>query len=543
MVVTAARLGPTCELLDSVLTLPTRRIRLALTCQACWNASSQGAWWSVPEGSAEQEEAAAEDEYFSFRYAELPLRRANDNQANDNQANSNQANDNLDVRAPGDASKHTSWMEFVQSPVTTRGLHVAWHALPEAMSAEERAAAMHRFMDLVAAKYPALKRLSFCTPHEFDPPTWLTSMTRLRVLVLQLDGPRADNAVLDHVDLRPLRSLRALAIHRGTPWDEEVLSLMIDAPTVALPPSLEFLVLRSCEVTRARGFLAGVPALRVLRAEGSTLFMDSDPDDEERVCYDVGVPPSLQELYLHEATYSQTLVECLLGAADNGNDHCPAAAADNLHVLSAYVTVVPSCVGRLPALRELKLIIDDTLADTLADDGGHHAHRVDALATLTTLRELTYENTVWEDHTTLPYLPGVTRLEAQGNHSMVDAAYSLPNLKHLRVSFSEPTMSCEPLSRLTALTSLVLDACEKPNDGCAACDRDGLPPNLHLVRSLQHLCMHAFVKGSTTTRRALGACSIKTVCNCTVFVPEVPRPTFSVIDCPVPRTRFHEEYQ
>ncbi len=123
----------------------------------------------------------------------------------------------------------------------------------------------------------------------------------------------------------------------------------------------------------------------------------------------------------------------------------------------------------------------------------------------------------------LPYLPGVTTLHMMQEHAMSDVAQSMPNRQHLHVAHSTMTESYEPLSRLTSLTSLLLDDCEEV---------ERLPPNLDMVRSLRHLCVHARLSGTSTMRRQLGGCSAQTVCEHAVFVPGLFRPPFRVVKCP-----------
>lgn len=419
--------------------------------------------------------------------------------------------DTLSLWSAGDVEKLQSWMGFLKSAVTDHGLSIKWNTFPTTRMDPSC------FMSLVKAVYPRLTRMSFeATDQRID---WASSFTRLERLRLYIPPTDIDGIV--RLDLTPLRALRTLSFGTNddsdSDDDDDASSVLIDGPSFGLPPSLELLSLRSCEIQNASGFLARLPALRALYAQGATLFLDQNGDG---LCHDVGVPASLRELSVNRATFSQHLLESLVG--DGG--------LPNLEILDVMLAgdVPFACADKLPAVREMFVRVDDHA--TPFQQG-----MLDPLMRLTALRELTYETKAWVDATTLPYLPGITRLEITGNHSIVDVAYSLPDLKHLRVSFPADATSLEPLSRLTALTSLVLDG-EMDHDPA------NLPHNLHMVSSLRHLCMHAHVKGGITTRRALGACSIQTVCTRMHFEPDVPRPTFSVIECPVPTTRFHVEY-
>lgn len=434
----------------------------------------------------------------------------------------------LDVTSHG-VGNLTSWLRFLQSPVITEGLDLTWRT---------EAADCARCMMGIKDAYPRLTKLCFGARdalERHDTAAWLSTMTRLRHLIVRMGGP-AENATIGHVDLSLLRDLRWLTISRNAAWRDNT-PVRMDAATVALPPTLEILRLSSVEVMRATGLLARMPALKMLFIEGGTLFLedfdvinqDGELEEEEGVCAFVGACPSLRELYVENmTTYNQAVIECLLADAD-GNCNVP-----NLRTLDAgALNPVPPCVGQLSALRELRLSFDDYSAPF-----GPGA--MDPLTSLAALRELTYYTERYypgnaHDATSLPFLPGVTRLECSNMRPMVDVAYSLPNLKHLRVSHCEPaTISLEPLSRLTALTSLMFDGFDEIGPV--------LPPNLHLVRSLRHLCMHGDFKGGPTVRRALGACSIETVCCKMIFQPPLHRPTFSVIDCPIPITRVHESF-
>lgn len=201
------------------------------------------------------------------------------------------------------------------------------------------------------------------------------------------------------------------------------------------------------------------------------------------------------------------------------------------------VTLVPDAVRQLPALKRL-------LCTTYEDDA------MMPLAGMTTLDELV----LWPHMSAhLPYLPGITRLEYMNQvphdmpanmdinvpFNMAAIATCMPNLKHLRLLNTTPTHDMAPLAALTSLTLLQCRNVHQrsPSDLY-------LPRNLHVVRSLRHLCLpNGFMSGSSVAlRHALQATSIQTACTCTKWHLCIRLPSFRVIECPVTKSVFEQDW-
>lgn len=288
-----------------------------------------------------------------------------------------------------------------------------------------------------------------------------------------------------------------------------------------------------------------MPRLAKLWLAGNTLFLEDDADIQ--VHRDLVVPASLAELIVEfDAPFADDLLDGVLSRPEAMT--CLTA----LDVGTVYQ--VPESVGRLPALRELCVNVDNVIAQAHpelveVDDSGVAPAPLAALVAMTTLRELTLTTEYNQPVAALPYLPGLTRLEVSDKAwSASNVAANAPNLQHLRISFSDFVDDLAPLAALTTLTSIVFDAVVDHNvpthddAGRPAC----LPRNLHLVRSLRHLCVHGCcLSGTAVVRRALGACAATTVCDATEFYPELPRRRSPVrsVPCPVAPTRYHRDYE
>ncbi len=473
-----------------------------MTCKACLEASRLGEWWSAPPLGGGQ---VIMDVYgFSSEPSE--------------------SIDFVTVNRVGQVDGRAEWLCRLRSPLTTEGLCVAWNAYEDAFT-PTTGWNLDGFMTVAAASYPHLRHLWFATRNPCAPPVWLSSLTRLESLMLHLD---VEGAVLRDLDLQSLKALDVLAIRRPTRFNS-FNPVYLDAATVHLPPSIKFLLLEGVEVLHANQLMLQLPVLEVMHLCSGTLFLDSD--DDQQMCYNMTPPTTLKEVCMHEVTYGSTLIECLFGGPG------VAASMTNLEALSTNVAEVPACIGQLKALEELSLLIHLHPNDILPPP----RDTLHPLASLTSLRELTFTTETNHPQLVLPYMPSVTRLELLDDHPMHNVAESMPNLKHLRVAFSDLTDSYAPLATVTSLTSLTFDAPEDRGDGQHGVVTS-LPPHLDKVRSLRHLCVHAVVEGTPTMRRALGGCSIETVCTGTVFDPQLTRPTFRCVECPIQPTRFHVEY-
>lgn len=313
-----------------------------------------------------------------------------------------------------------------------------------------------------------------------------------------------------------------------------------------------------------------MPLLETLWLEGNTVLLEGDEESDAHP--GLWMPTSLAELVVdQEAAFPHELLESVLSQSPESLTRLQALDLGS-------VTAVPPCVGRLPCVRELCVNVDNAAASADLHLHHGHAHRLNGqsanpsnydvtgsharhdrefvdrdalapLAGLTTLRELTLTVEFKLPLAHMPLMPGLTRLEvASGGWRPANVADAAPNLAHLRVSFSEFKEDLAPLAALAALTSVAFDAVvheavpRLDDDGRLAC----LPPNLHLLRGLEHLCVHgAALSATKPMTRALARCAAHTLC-CDAPARRrrsarqaAPLPVFP---CPIVPTRYHRCY-